>query len=171
MLRGLLGELVYGTGKESLAEVVGQKLARQKKTIAVAESCTGGILAKLLTDIPGASEYFVSGWVTYSNSAKISELGVKAELIDKHGAVSKQVADAMAQAARKKAGTDFAIGITGIAGPTGGSEQKPLGLVYISVESDNKCENRQFIFSHDRNSVRLRASQTALNMMRLIIDY
>lgn len=167
LLRNLLGALVYGTGEQSLAKVVGQKLAQQKKTIAVAESCTGGILAKLITDIPGASRYFTRGWVTYSNDAKNSELGIPPRLIEKYGAVSEQVARSMAQGARKRAGTDFAIGITGIAGPTGGSEQKPVGLVYISVDSDSDCETQRFIFFHDRGFIRLRAAQTALNMLRL----
>jgi len=167
LLRNLLGALVYGTGEQSLAKVVGQKLAQQKKTIAVAESCTGGILAKLITDIPGASRYFTRGWVTYSNDAKNSELGIPPHLIEKYGAVSEKVARSMAQGARKRAGTDFAIGITGIAGPTGGSEQKPVGLVYISVDSDSDCETQRFIFFHDRGFIRLRAAQTALNMLRL----
>jgi nicotinamide-nucleotide amidase len=168
LLRDILREFVYGTGEQSLAEVVGEKLAQQNKTIAVAESCTGGTLAKLLTDIPGASGYFTYGWITYSNDAKISELGVPAELIDKYGAVSEQVAEAMARQARKKADTDISIGITGIAGPDGGTEQKPVGLVYISVDTSNGCETKRFIFpSKSRNSVRLRAAQTALNMVRL----
>jgi nicotinamide-nucleotide amidase len=167
LLTDKLGELVYGTGDQTLAEVVGQKLAQQKKTIAVAESCTGGCLAKLLTDIPGASRYFTHGWITYSNRAKTSELGVPAHLIEEHGAVSEQVARAMARGAKKRAGTDFAIGLTGIAGPTGASEQKPIGLVYISVYFDSGCETKRFIFHHDRDSIRLRAAQTALNMLRL----
>jgi nicotinamide-nucleotide amidase len=167
LLRDILGELVFGTDEQSLAEVVGEKLAQQNKTIAVAESCTGGTLAKLLTDIPGASRYFTYGWVTYSNDAKISEIGIPAKLIKKHGAVSEQVAQAMAQQARKKADTDFAIGITGIAGPDGGSEQKPVGLVYISVDSNSGCETQRFMFFHDRQAIRLRAAQTALNMLRL----
>ena len=167
LLRNKLGELVYGTGEQSLAEVVGEKLTQQKKTISVAESCTGGTLAKLLTDVPGASRYLTHGWVTYSNSAKTSELGVPAKLIEEHGAVSEQVARAMAQGARKKAATDFAVGITGIAGPSGGSEQKPVGLVYISVDSASGCETKRFTFSHDRATIRLRAAQTALNMLRL----
>ena len=167
LLRSRLGKLVYGTSEQSLAEVVGEKLAQQKKTLAVAESCTGGILAKLLTDIPGASRYFTHGWITYSNDAKTSELGVPADLIEKYGAVSEQIAQAMAQRARKKAGTDFAIGITGIAGPTGGTEQKPVGLVYISVDSDKGCETKRCLFSHDRQFIRLRAAQTALNMLVL----
>ncbi len=166
-LRQVLGELVYGTDEQSLAEIVGQKLVKQHKTIAVAESCTGGLAAKLITDISGASEYFVQGWVTYSDAAKIKELGVPADLIRKYGAVSEEVAAAMAEGARKTAGTDFAIGITGIAGPAGGNEQKPVGLVYISVDCGQGGETKRFIFSGDRDFIRLRAAQTALNMVRL----
>ena len=169
-IRNKLGELVYGTAEQRLAEVVGEKLARQGKTIAVAESCTGGTVAGLLTDIPGASKYFTHGWITYSNAAKISELGVAADLIEKYGAVSEQVAQSMAFNARTKARTDFAIGITGIAGPDGGTEQKPVGLVYISVDSDNSCDTKRCLFSHGRRSIRLRAAQTALNMLRLRLN-
>jgi nicotinamide-nucleotide amidase len=167
LIEGLLGELVYGRGEQTLGEVVGEELGRQKKTIAVAESCTGGWLGKLLTDTPGASKYFTHGWVTYSDSAKISELGVGADLIEKHGAVSEQVAVAMAQGGREKAGANYAIGITGIAGPTGASERKPLGLVYIAVDCDAGCEVKRCVLSHDRGSIRLRAALTALNMLRL----
>ena len=158
-----------------MADVVGEKLTQQNKTISVAESCTGGTLAKLLTDVAGASGYFTHGWVTYSNQAKISELGIPNELIEKYGAVSEQVATAMADGARKKAGTDFAIGITGIAGPTGGTKQKPVGLVYISLAYHNGCQTKRLIFGQpgagparrDRDSIRLRAAQSALNMLRL----
>ncbi|MHC4570853.1 MAG: competence/damage-inducible protein A [Planctomycetota bacterium] len=167
LLTELLGELIYGRGEQTLAEVVGEKLAQQKKTIAVAESCTGGTLAKLLTDIPGASRCFTYGWVTYSNFAKTSELGVEADLIEKYGSVSDRTAEAMVRGARLKSGADFAIGITGIAGPTGGSEQKPVGLVYISIDSNEGCETKRFIMSGDRDSIRFRAAQTALNMLRL----
>jgi nicotinamide-nucleotide amidase len=166
-LRNTLGNLIYGTGEQTLAEVVGEELARQKKTLAVAESCTGGALAKLITDVAGASRYFTHGWVAYSNQAKIDELGVSNDLIAQYGAVSEQVAKAMAEGAKKKAETDFAIGITGIAGPSGGSEQKPVGLVYISVSADNYTEVKRFIFPGDRELIRLRAALTGLNMLRL----
>jgi nicotinamide-nucleotide amidase len=166
-LRDKLGELIYGTGEQTIAEVVGEKLAQQKKTLAVAESCTGGTLAKLITDIPGASRYFTYGWVTYSNKAKTTELGISADLIEKHGAVSKQVAAAMARCARKKAATNFAIATTGIAGPDGATKEKPVGLVYISIDSDNNCDTQRYIFPGGRESIRLRAAQTALNMLRL----
>jgi nicotinamide-nucleotide amidase len=169
-LKNTLGELIYGVEDQSLAEVVGEELARQEKTLAIAESCTGGLFAKLLTDVPGSSKYFTFGWITYSNEAKISELGVPTELIQQHGAVSKQVAQAMVLGARKKAGTDYAISITGIAGPTGGTEQKPVGLVYISVDSENGCDTQRCFFYHSRRFIRLRAAQTALNILRLKLN-
>ncbi|MBN2314400.1 MAG: competence/damage-inducible protein A, partial [Sedimentisphaerales bacterium] len=169
-LRTLLGKLIFGTGEQTLAQVVGEELARQNKTIAVAESCTGGLLAKLLTDHSGATRYFRSGWITYSNEAKIGELGVPDEMIAEYGAVSEHVAESMARGARKKAGTNFAIGITGIAGPTGGTEQKPVGLVYISVDSKGENQTVRYNFSHDRRSIRQRAAQTALNMLRLKLN-
>jgi len=170
LLQNMLGELIYGVGDESLAQVVAEKLTRQGKTIAVAESCTGGLLAKFLTDIPGSSKYFTFGWITYSNQAKISELGVPADMIQDYGAVSEQVAESMAWAARKKAGTDYAIGITGIAGPTGGTEQKPVGLVYIGVDSEYGCDTRRCLFFGNRRFIRLRAAQTALNILRLKLN-
>ena len=170
LLQSTLGELIYGVSDQSLAEVVGEKLAQQGKTIALAESCTGGLLAKLLTDIPGSSKYLTSGWITYSNEAKISELGVPADLIQEYGAVSEQVARAMAIGARKKAGTDYAVSITGIAGPTGGTEQKPVGLVYISVDSENGCDTKRCFFYHGRQFIRLRAAQTVLNILRLKLN-
>ncbi len=167
LLHEMLGDLVYGVGDQTLAEVVGEGLARMGRTLAVAESCTGGLLAKIITDIPGSSRYFTCGWVTYSNEAKRRELDVPPEMVDKHGAVSEQVARAMAQGARRKAGVDYAISITGIAGPGGGSELKPVGLVYIAVDSREGTDTSRHIFVSDRSSVRLRAAQTALNMLRL----
>ena len=165
LIRKRLGSLVFSTGEQGLAEVVGRLLAERKKTLATAESCTGGLLAGLITDIAGASRYFTHGWITYSNKAKMSELDVPAELIGKYGAVSEEVASAMAKGARKRAGTDYTIAITGIAGPGGGTEQKPVGLVYISVEGGG-IETKRFVFAGDRNSIRIRAANTALNMLR-----
>jgi nicotinamide-nucleotide amidase len=166
-LRNILGDLVYGIEQQTLAEVVGQQLAEQKKTLTVAESCTGGLVAKLITDVPGSSQYFKAGWVTYSNEAKMTELGVPAGMIQQYGAVSEQVAAAMAQGALRKAQADYAISVTGIAGPEGGSEQKPVGLVYIGVASAQNCSVDRFIFSHDRELMRVRSAQTALNLLRL----
>jgi nicotinamide-nucleotide amidase len=169
-LRSILGELVFGTAEQTLAQVVSEKLIQQGKTIAVAESCTGGLLAKMLTDTPGSSSYFRCGWITYSNEAKIRDLGVPAGQIADYGAVSEQVAESMARGARKKAGTDFSIGITGIAGPTGGTEQKPIGLVYINVDTERESLTNRYIFSHDRRAIRWRAAQTALNLLRLKLN-
>jgi nicotinamide-nucleotide amidase len=169
-LREILGPLVFGTGDETLAEVVGQGLTQSGRTLAVAESCTGGLLAKLITDVPGASRYFAGGWIAYSNEIKARELGVPRELIDAHGAVSEPVAAAMAQGARRKARADLAVAITGIAGPAGGSEQKPVGLVYIAVSGQDGTDTPKYIFPQDRSSVRLRAAQTALNTLRLRLE-
>jgi nicotinamide-nucleotide amidase len=165
-LGATLGKLVYGTGDQTLAEVVGEGLRRTGRTLAVAESCTGGLLGKLITDIPGSSDYFAGGWITYSNEAKSRQLGVPAGMIESHGAVSEPVAQAMARGARHKAGTDYAISVTGIAGPGGGSEQKPVGLVYIALDSREGTDTSKYLFSADRGAVRLRAAQTALNILR-----
>jgi PncC family amidohydrolase len=124
-------------------------------------------LAALITDVPGSSRYFTYGWVTYSNTAKHTELMVPLEMIEEYGAVSDQVACAMAQGARRRSGADYAVGITGIAGPGGGSELKPVGLVYIAVDSRDGAETSRYVFSWDRSTVRLRAAQTALNLLRL----
>jgi nicotinamide-nucleotide amidase len=167
-LKGLLGNLIFGTGEETLQETIGRLLYTQKKTVAIAESCTGGLIAKMLTDVPGASDFFTAGWVTYSNTAKIELLGVPVSLIQEFGAVSEPVAKAMAEQAARKSGADCAIGITGIAGPGGGSEQKPVGLVYISVLTGGQCQVFRYHFANaGRSAVRLRAAQTALNLLRL----
>ena len=121
----------------------------------------------MLTDISGSSNYFNYGWITYSNQAKITQLDVPSGLIEQYGAVSEQVAKAMAHGARKKSDADFAIAITGIAGPDGGSEQKPVGLVYICLDYDGGCDVKQGLFTFGREFTRLRAAHTALNMLRL----
>jgi len=169
-LRSLLGDIIFGVDEQTLPEVVGEWLARNRKTVTVAESCTGGLLTKLITDVPGASEYFTHGWITYSNKAKTELLGVPKKLIEKHGAVSEQVASAMAIAARKKVKSDFAVAITGIAGPAGGSKQKPVGLVYISVCDGDDCQTKKCLFSYTRDLIRTRAALTALNMLRLSFE-
>ncbi len=166
-IRNVLGDLVFGAEEQTLAQVVGEELAKRKMTVSVAESCTGGLLAKLITDIPGASEYFTYGWITYSNNAKTTELGVPAELIEKQGAVSEQAASVLAEQARQKAKSDFAISITGIAGPTGGTKDKPVGLVYIGLSDAQQVQTKRFIFLADRETVRMRAALTALNVLRL----
>jgi len=167
-LRRILGDLFFGMDGETLSQSVGKKLCTRSKTIAVAESCTGGLLSKMLTDVAGASSYFRYGWVTYSNDAKVSELAVASELIADCGAVSEEVAMAMASGARHKGGADIGVGITGIAGPGGGSEQKPVGLVYISIDAGGNGRTcNRYIFGGLREDVRIRAALTALDMVRL----
>ncbi len=162
VLRKMLGDFIYGCDDQSLADVVGAKLLESGRTLALAESCTGGLVAKLVTDAPGSSRYFTQAWVTYSNAAKTAQLGVPKQMLDEHGAVSEQVAGAMAAGARRQSGTDYAIGITGIAGPTGGSEDKPVGLVFIGIDSDIGCRIKRFVFSRDRQHIRQRAAHEAL---------
>jgi len=166
-IRHILGKMVFGTGEQTIAEVVGQLLVSSGKTLALAESCTGGLVAKLVTDIPGSSRYFTYGWVTYANQAKITQIGVNPATIERFGAVSEQTAAEMAVGARVVSGADFAISVTGIAGPQGSSEQKPQGLVYISIAAKDGVSTEKFIFPHTRDFMRLRTAQTALNLLRL----
>ena len=168
MLSPLLGDWVYGYNDDTLAAVVGNLLRKSKKTIATAESCTGGLVAKLLTDVPGSSDYMSAGWVTYNNDVKISQLGVSQQLIIENGAVSEPVARAMAVGAAQKSGADVAIGITGIAGPGGGTDEKPAGLVYIGVCMGKQCFVEECRFpATNRDFVRYRSALTALNLVRL----
>lgn len=167
-IASILGPLVYSTTDESLPEVVGKRLKQRNMTLATAESCTGGLIGKLLTDTGGSSEYYLGGWITYSNDAKMRDLGVSKELLETYGAVSEPVAKAMALGAKAKAGSNAAIGVTGIAGPGGGTDQKPVGLVYIAVAVENQAEVREFRFAPlSRDMIRQRAALMALNMLRL----
>jgi nicotinamide-nucleotide amidase len=161
-----LGNAVFSFAGEKMEEVVGLKLTLGGYTLAVAESCTGGLIAQRLTDIPGSSKYFIEGAVTYSNEAKTRTLGVKPALILKHGAVSAEVAEAMAEGIRKRAKTDFGLAVTGIAGPGGGSDEKPVGLVYIALTDDVQTKHRKFQIPGDRQLIRWRASQAALDLLR-----
>ncbi len=168
-LKSILGLTIFGEDDQTLASVTAHMLDEQNKTLALAESCTGGMLGSIITEIPGASKFFTHGWVTYSNEAKISELSVPRELIESHGAVSSEVAAAMAQGARKRAGSDYAIAITGIAGPGGGTEKKPVGTVFIALATPDNIVSEKYVFPTDRKSVRYRAALTALNMLRLAL--
>ena len=161
-----LGISVFAFAGETMEQVVGLKLSVGGYTLAVAESCTGGLLAQRLTDVPGSSKYFIEGVVTYSNDAKMRALGVEPILFLEHGAVSAPVAEAMAEGIRKRAETDFGLAITGIAGPGGGTEEKPVGLVYIAISSESGTEHRKLNLPGDRHLVRWRASQAALDLLR-----
>ncbi len=161
-----LGNAVFSFAGEKMEEVVGLKLSVGGYTLAVAESCTGGLLAQRLTDVPGSSKYFIEGVVTYANEAKTRALDVAPTLLRWHGAVSAEVAEAMAEGIRRRAGTDLGLAITGIAGPGGGSEEKPVGTVFIALASELRTEHRKLHIPGDRQLVRWRASQAALDLLR-----
>lgn len=168
-IREILGSYIYGTDDQTLEEVVGKLLLDKGKTIAVAESCTGGLIGAKFTNVSGSSNYFERGVVTYSNKAKTELLGVPKEIIDKHGAVSEEVAILMAEGVRKLAKTDYGLSSTGIAGPTGGTPEKPVGLVYIGFANENDSFAQKFQLGEDRITNRERAAQAALNMVRLFL--
>jgi len=165
-IRERLGAAVYGIGEENMEAALGRALREAGATIATAESCTGGLIASRITDLPGASDYFLEGLVTYSNEAKMALLGVPEALLAEHGAVSEEVARAMAEGCRQKAGSDYAIAVTGIAGPTGGTAEKPVGLVYIAVADRAGAEVVRQTWPGTRSQFKARVSQTALNMAR-----
>lgn len=166
-IREILGTLIYGTDDQALEEVVGKLLLEKRKTIATAESCTGGLIGARFTNVSGSSRYFERGVVTYSNQAKTQLLNVPADVIEKYGAVSEQVAVLMAEGVKKLAGTDYGLSVTGIAGPTGGTPQKPVGLVYIGFAHQTDSYAQRFMFGEDRKTNRERAAQAALNLVRL----
>ena len=161
-----LGKAIFSFAGETMEEVVALKLAVGRYSLATAESCTGGLIAQRLTALPGASKYFIEGVIAYSNDAKTRTLGVEPILLLEHGAVSAPVAEAMAEGVRARAGTDFGLSVTGIAGPNGGSEEKPVGLVYIALADDAHTEHRKLKLPGDRHLIRWRASQAALDLLR-----
>ncbi len=169
-IRRLLGHHVFGEADDSLESVVGDLLTRQGKTVSIAESCTGGLLAKRITDIGGSSRYFIQSVVTYSDEAKIRLLGVPEELIVREGAVSEAVVRAMASGCKTASGADFALAITGIAGPTGGeSGEKPVGLVYVGLAQADGVEVKRLLLGEylSRSEIRDRACGAALDLLRL----
>ena len=168
-LQDALGPSVYSIDGRALEQVVGDLLRQHQKTIATAESCTGGLLASRLTDVPGSSDYMDRGVVCYSNQSKTDLAGVPQRLIREHGAVSEPVATAMAEGIRSRAGTNAGIGITGIAGPGGGTPDKPVGTVAIAVAVDEEIRVRTFQFIGPREMVKFQAAQSALNMTRLMV--
>jgi len=167
LVRSKIEDCIFGTDDETLEGKVGELLLRSGQTLAVAESCTGGLIGHRLTQVSGSSEYFLEGAVTYSNQAKHRRLGVEEELLDKYGAVSREGALAMANGIRTTAGTDIGLAVTGIAGPTGGTEQKPVGLTFIALSDTVQSDCREFVFHQDRVRNKERAAQAALNLLRL----
>lgn len=161
-----LGDLVFSDNGDSMEQIVGYYLQMRNATLAVAESCTGGLLAERLTSISGSSRYFVGGAVVYSNQLKHAFAGVPIELIEKHGAVSKEVAASLAEGIRKRCNSTFGVGVTGVAGPTGGTEAKPVGLVYHAIASESGTDVVERNFTGDRKRIRWYASQQAMDMVR-----
>ncbi len=162
----LLGDRIYSRNGDPLEAAVGNLMRARQVTLAVAESCTGGMLAERITGIAGSSDYFVGGFLTYTNAMKSLLLGVDAELIEKHTAVSEQVAVAMAQGAREKTGANFALSVTGYAGPGGGTEENPVGTVFIGIAHAAGAQAKRFKFFGDRMRMRQMATQTALDLLR-----
>ena len=159
--------MIYTEGHETMEQVVVRLARTAGKTVATAESCTGGLVASRITNVSGSSEMFRYGWVTYANEAKMTELGVPAALLEKHGAVSAEVAQAMAEGALRGSGADLAVAVTGIAGPTGGTPEKPVGLVYFGLAvKSGKTQVLQKNLSPQRETFKYMASQIALDLLR-----
>jgi nicotinamide-nucleotide amidase len=165
--RAIFGEQVFGEGKDELPELVVARLAERGERVALAESCTGGLLAELLTDVPGASAVLDLGVVAYANAMKERVLGVDGALLAAHGAVSEPVARAMAEGARRTAGATWGIGITGIAGPSGGTAEKPVGTVHLALAGPAGTEAVARLYRGERARIRRQAAFEALNLLRL----
>ncbi|MDO8589128.1 MAG: competence/damage-inducible protein A [Armatimonadota bacterium] len=172
-LKERLGSYIYGVDDETLEQVVVRALIERGLTIGLAESCTGGLIADRITNVPGSSAAFLAGVTSYSNKSKTELLGVSEDILKEYGAVSGPAAEAMAQGARRAAGADIGIGVTGVAGPGGGTPQKPIGLVYIALSrkedahpAAERTYSQEFKFSGDRRNIKQRASQAALIMLR-----
>lgn len=168
-LRERIGRFVYGRDDENLAVAVGRELVRRRLTLALAESCTGGLVAKRLTDPAGASAFLLAGVVAYADAAKEALLGVRRSTLEMHGAVSAETALEMVEGARRATGADAALSITGIAGPGGGTPEKPVGTVWIGAAVDERVETRLFRFGGDRTEIRERAAQAALALLRELL--
>lgn len=165
-IRAALAENIYGTGDDRLEELVVKMMTAARKTIAVAESCTGGTIANRITNVSGSSEVFVNGCVTYSDESKVRLLGVREEMLKAYGAVSEEVAREMAEGVRTRSDTHFGISSTGIAGPTGGTPEKPVGLVYIGLATPERTEVQRHILAFDRETFKFFVSQYALDAVR-----
>jgi competence/damage-inducible protein CinA-like protein len=166
IVRSTLGSSIFSAADETLEEVIVKLLAKRNQTLAVAESCTGGLLADRTTNVPGASAVFLAGYVCYANQAKIDMLNIDPQLIEKHGAVSERVASALAEHARASARSDYALATTGVAGPGGGSPEKPVGTVYIALAASDETIAKKLFFPTDRETFKQIATQAALELLR-----
>lgn len=161
-----LGTLIYGRDKESMASVLGALLTKQNKTFSIAESCTGGLVSSLITSVAGSSSYYLGGVTSYANSMKHIYLGVENSLLEQFSAVSHEVAESMVLGMREKSGADISISITGIAGPEGGTADKPVGTVFIGLAHENGTDVSHYLFSGSRYEIQHMTAQTAMNMVR-----
>jgi nicotinamide-nucleotide amidase len=162
----VLGDSIYGCDRDSMERVVGRLLTENNLKLAVAESCTGGLICRRITNTPGSSAYLLGGVVSYADSLKTIFLGVSPDLLQSHGAVSREVAEAMAVGVREKSRADIGLAVTGIAGPDGGSEEKPVGTVYIAIATSNENWVTKFHFHGDRNQIREISAQSGLDLIR-----
>ena len=169
-IRGLLGPYIFASDDKTMEAIVGDLLKERNMTISVAESCTGGLIGHRLTSIPGSSLYFERGIIVYSNRSKVEMLGVNKQTIDSYGAVSDQTVREMAQGIKKTAKTDMGLAVTGIAGPSGGAEDKPVGTVFIGLSVDGKILSGQYRFSGERDKVKLTTSEMALDWVRRYLN-
>ena len=164
--RPLLGDCVFCEERAEMEDVVGRLLRQQKATLATAESCTGGLIGHRITSVSGSSAYYLGGVIAYSNEVKIRELGVDADVLKKHGAVSEEVARQMAVGVRARLGADYGLSVTGVAGPTGGTPDKPVGLVYMAVADKTRSWARRHTWPSERDVVKTWSSQMALDLLR-----
>lgn len=162
----VLGDSIYGHNRENMETVVGSLLSKQNLQLAVAESCTGGLISQRITNTPGSSAYFLGGVVSYANSLKTDFIGVSKELLEEYGAVSREVAEAMSVGIRERSHADIGLSVTGIAGPDGGTEDKPVGTVYIGIAAADGNWVSKFNFSGDRHQIREMSAQTGLDLIR-----
>lgn len=169
-LYSLIPEHIYGEGDLELQEAIGHRLNAMRQTVAVAESCTGGYVSHLITSVPGSSAYFLGGVISYANAVKTGELGVPAAVLQEHGAVSRQVAELMAEGVRKRMGSHWAISTTGVAGPDGGTPTTPVGTVWMAVAGPQGVVSKRMLFGGTRALVILRAGMAALNLLRRQLD-
>jgi nicotinamide-nucleotide amidase len=166
IVRAELGEAIFTTSDETLEEVLVKLLTKKKQTLAIAESCTGGLLTNRITNVPGASAVLLAGYICYANQTKINILGIDPKLIEEHGAVSEPVAKAMAEGARKRARSTDALATTGIAGPSGGSEEKPVGTVYVALAGESDTKIKKLFFPSDRETFKQLTAQVGFEMLR-----
>jgi len=166
IVRAELGEAIFTSRDETLEEVLVKLLTEKKQTVAIAESCTGGLLANRITNVPGASAVLLAGYICYANEAKIDILGIDPTLIEQHGAVSEEIARAMAEGVRNRARSTYSLATTGIAGPTGGSEEKPVGTVYVARADENETKVKKLFFPSDRETFKQLVAQVAFEMLR-----